>query len=176
MFKVDSKNGLSNTEAAKRLEEHGPNELEDEEETSIWEKIRESFEDLLARILLLAATISFLIAFFSDQEEGIGAYVEPFVILLILVINAVVAIYQDMDAESALDALKKMQACQCKVLRNGTWQNMNSEELVPGDIVKIVTGSNIPADMRLIEMESMSLQVEEAPLTGESVSVNKQVE
>ena len=112
---------------------------------------------MLARILLLAAFISFAIAFFSENDEGIGAYVEPFVILLILVLNAIVAIYQDMDAESALDALKKMQTTQCKVLRNGTWQNMDSESLVPGDIVKIVTGSNVPADMRLLELESISL-------------------
>jgi magnesium-transporting ATPase (P-type) len=68
---------------------------------------------LLARILLLAAFISFLIALFDDKDDGIGAYVEPFVILLILVLNSIVAIYQDMDAESALDALKKMSTCDC---------------------------------------------------------------
>jgi magnesium-transporting ATPase (P-type) len=89
---------------------HGPNELEAEEEKSLWEKIKENFEDLLARILLLAATISFIIALTGDGDEGIAAYVEPFVILLILVLNAMVAIYQDGDAESALEALKNMQA------------------------------------------------------------------
>lgn len=68
---------------------------------------------MLARILLLAAFISFLIALFDDKDDGIGAYVEPFVILLILVLNSIVAIYQDMDAESALDALKKMSTCDC---------------------------------------------------------------
>ena len=76
---------------------------------------------MLARILLLAATISFIIAITGDGEEGIAAYVEPFVILLILVLNALVAIYQDKDAENALDALKKMQAVECQVLRNGEW-------------------------------------------------------
>lgn len=100
------------------MEKFGSNELDEEDEESLWEKIKEQFEDLLARILLLAATISFIIAISGDGEEGIAAYVEPFVILLILVLNALVAIYQDKDAESALDALKKMQALECLVKRN----------------------------------------------------------
>lgn len=75
------------------MRDHGPNELEKEEETPLWDKIKEQFEDKLARILLVAATISFLIAVFSDKDEGIAGYVEPFVILLILVLNAIVAIY-----------------------------------------------------------------------------------
>ena len=100
---------------------YGPNELDKEEEDSLWDKIKEQFEDLLARILLVAATISFLIAVTSDGDEGIAAYVEPFVILLILVLNAMIAIYQDGDAESALEALKDMQATKCLVTRNGKW-------------------------------------------------------
>jgi len=112
-FGSNIESGLTEAEATKRLLKHGKNELEKEEEESIWDKIKESFEDLLARILLLAATISFIIAITGDGEEGIGAYVEPFVILLILVLNALVAIYQDMDAESALEALKDMQAQDC---------------------------------------------------------------
>jgi len=128
---------------------------------------------LLARILLLAATISFIIAITGDGEEGIAAYVEPFVILLILVLNALIAIYQDKDAENALDALKKMQSLECQVKRNGVWKLMDSKDLVPGDIVRVKMGDNIPADIRLIELNSVSLQVEEAPLTGESVSVQK---
>jgi|TARA_B110000305_G_C19449691_1_gene647125 magnesium-transporting ATPase (P-type) len=99
---------LSSAEFKKRIAQYGTNELDDEEETSLWDKIKEQFEDLLARILLLAATISFIIALLGDGEEGLAAYVEPFVILLILVLNAMVAIYQDNDADSALDALKNM--------------------------------------------------------------------
>lgn len=175
-FESDSTKGLSDATATKRLAEYGLNELEEEEEESLWEKIKEQFEDLLARILLLAATISFIIAITGDGEEGIAAYVEPFVILLILVLNALVAIYQDKDAENALDALKKMQALACEVLRNGKWQLMDSKKLVPGDVVRVKMGDNIPADIRLINMNSVSFQVEEAPLTGESVSVQKQVD
>ena len=107
-LKVDRSRGLSQREVDERVKEHGTNELDAEEEESLWEKIKEQFEDLLARILLLAATISFIIALTGDGEEGLAAYVEPFVILLILVLNAMVAIYQDADADSALEALKNM--------------------------------------------------------------------
>ena len=107
-LKTDSLKGLSTSEAEKRQKEYGLNEFDEEEETSLWERIKEQFEDLLARILLLAATISFVIAITGDGEEGLAAYVEPFVILLILVLNALVAIYQDADADSALDALKNL--------------------------------------------------------------------
>jgi magnesium-transporting ATPase (P-type) len=87
--------GLSKFSVEQRVIKYGKNELDEEEGTSLWERIKEQFEDLLARILLVAATISFIIAITGDGEEGIAAYVEPFVILLILVLNALVAIYQD---------------------------------------------------------------------------------
>lgn len=172
----DLNSGLTSDEAKQRSEKYGLNELEKEEETSLWERIKEQFEDLLARILLLAATISLVIALTGDGEEGLAAYVEPFVILLILVLNALVAIYQDMDADSALDALKDMQAAECQVKRNGKWKTIEAKFLVPGDIVKVSIGSNVPADIRLTELLSCGFQVEEAPLTGESVSVHKVVD
>ena len=112
-FDTNNAQGLSSAQAKANLGKYGPNELDKEEEDSLWDKIKEQFEDLLARILLLAATISFVIAVMGDGDEGIAAYVEPFVILLILVLNAIVAIYQDDDAESALEALKDMQAVAC---------------------------------------------------------------
>ena len=121
----------------------------------------------------MAATISFVIALTDDAEDSLANFVEPFVILLILVLNAMVAIYQDQDADSALEALKNMQAQECQVRRGGQWGTMDSKKLVPGDIVKVTIGDNVPADIRLIELNSISLQVEEAPLTGESVSVQK---
>jgi Ca2+-transporting ATPase len=92
---TDFNTGLSSAEVEKRQKEHGLNELDKEEETSLWERIKEIFDDLLARILLLAAFISFVIALTGDGEEGISAYVEPFVIILILILNGLVAIYQD---------------------------------------------------------------------------------
>ena len=172
---VKAKLGLTSQEAERRTKEYGTNELDAEEGESLWEKIKEQFEDLLARILLLAATISFIIAVTGDGEEGIAAYVEPFVILLILVLNAMVAIYQDGDAESALDALKNMQATTCVCIRDGKVMKRDAKDLVPGDIVRVKMGDAVPADLRIIEMGT-TLLVEEAPLTGESVSVNKQAE
>jgi len=169
-------NGLSQEEAAKRLERYGKNSLDEEEEDSLWEKIKEQFEDTLARILLLAASISFIIAITGDGEEGIAAYVEPFVILLILILNAIVAIYQDADAESALQALKDMQATMCEVKRGGEWTQCDAVDLVPGDIVRIEAGKGVPADIRLIELNTVSLQIGEASLTGESEPVNKVIE
>jgi P-type E1-E2 ATPase len=95
------------------------------------------------------------------------------VILFILILNAVIAIWQDSNADKALEALKQMQAVECKLLRDGAWKVQDSQLLVPGDIVEIKIGDRVPADIRISSLESISLQVEEAPLTGESVSVQK---
>ena len=157
------------------MEKYGLNQLDKEEDKSLWERIKEAFEDLLVRILLLSAFISFLIALSGGEDEGLTAYVEPFVILLILLINAIIAIYQDSNADKALEALKNMQAIKCKVLRDGVWAEMDSVELVPGDVVEVNIGDCVPADLRVSKLKSISLQVEEAPLTGESVSVQKTI-
>ena len=90
---TNEKTGLTQVEAEKRLKEYGPNELDKEEEESLWEKIKEQFEDILVRILLLSAIISFVFAVTGDEEEGLTAYVEPFVILLILILNSIVSIW-----------------------------------------------------------------------------------
>lgn len=114
--------------------------------------------------------------FIGDGDEGLTAYVEPFVILLILVLNAIVAIWQDRNADSALDALKDMQAADCIVLRDVHWQTIDAKELVPGDVVQVKQGQCVPADLRVAEIQSIALQVEQAALTGESVSVQKSTE
>lgn len=101
------------------------------------------------------------------------AYIEPFVILTILIINSVIAVWQDSHADKALEALKEMQAVECRLLRDGKWTLHDSVNLVPGDIVEVRMGDRVPADLRVAELKSISLQVEEAPLTGESVSVQK---
>ena len=106
---------------------------------------------------MVAATISFLIAVTGDGDEGIAAYVEPFVILLILVLNAMIAIYQDGDAESALEALKDMQATTCQALRNSKWQEIEAKDIVPGDIIRLNAGDCVPADARILSLESVSL-------------------
>lgn len=175
-FETDLAVGLTSEEATARLEKYGANELEAKEKETLWEKIKEQFEDLLVRILLVAATISFIIALTDDKEEGIAAYVEPIVILAILIANAIIGIMQDNNADKAIDALMNMQALECKVLRDGKWKIMDSKFLVPGDVVEVHMGDKNPADIRCAELKSVSLQIEEASLTGESKSVNKQIE
>ena len=93
----------------------------------------------------------------GDGEEGITAYVEPFVILMILLINAVIAIWQDSNADKALEALKDMQAVECRLLRDGKWDKADSKLLVPGDVVEINIGDRIPADLRVAYLNPVSL-------------------
>eukprot|EP00958_Prasinococcus_capsulatus_P022261 scaffold3127_cov202-Prasinococcus_capsulatus_cf.AAC.6 len=127
--------GLTQAQVSDKLVKYGPNELELEEKKSLLELIREQFEDILVRILLLAAVVSFALTFFEEdaEAEGFTAYVEPFVILLILVINALVGIWQESNAENALDALKSMQSETAEVLRDGQWDStLPARELVPG--------------------------------------------
>ena len=120
-FETDLHKGLTSAEAKKRLDKHGSNELEKEEDKSLWERIMEQFEDTLVQILLAAATISFVIAVMGDGDEGITAFVEPFVILAILIANGIVAIWQDSNADDALEALMNLQALESEVRRDGKW-------------------------------------------------------
>merc|ERR1712226_1053958 len=141
--------------------------------------IIEQFEDLLVRILLLAACISFVLALFEDnEEEGITAFVEPLVILLILIANAIVGIWQEKNAESAIEALKEYEPEMGKVLRadRKQVQRVLAREIVPGDIVEVAVGDQIPADIRVIAINSTSMRIDQALLTGESVSAQKQTE
>ena len=98
-----------------------------------------------------------VIALTGDGEEGITAYVEPFVILLILIINGIVAIWQDSNADNALEALKDLQAQECQTLRDGSWQTVEAVQLVPGDIIRVKQGECVPADCRVAEIVSISL-------------------
>ena len=109
----------------------------------------------------------------GDGEEGITAFVEPFVILAILIANGIVAIWQDSNADDALEALKDLQALVSTVRRDGKWQEVEAKNLVPGDIVRVKQGECVPADCRIFDITSISLMVEQAALTGESVSVQK---
>eukprot|EP00331_Platyophrya_macrostoma_P034737 CAMPEP_0176439360 /NCGR_PEP_ID=MMETSP0127-20121128/19894_1 /TAXON_ID=938130 /ORGANISM="Platyophrya macrostoma, Strain WH" /LENGTH=1040 /DNA_ID=CAMNT_0017823609 /DNA_START=27 /DNA_END=3149 /DNA_ORIENTATION=- len=173
-LEANAKLGLSSDEAKARLEKYGLNELDKEEPESIWEKIKEQFEDLLVRLLLIAAIVSFAVSQFEEKEEhSVPSWVEPAVIFTILILNAVVGIYQDYNAEKALDALKELQSVDALVLRDGGWTQIKSKELVPGDIVQVSQGDKIPADMRLLEIKTTSLKVEQSALTGESQPVGK---
>ncbi len=153
--------GLSNSEAQKRFESYGANELQEAPPTSIWIKIYEQFANFVVILLLVAAVIS---AVLSD-------WIEAAAILTIVVLNAILGVVQESRAEEALAALKKMSAPDANVLRDGHRQAIPAREVVPGDIVFLEAGNFVPADVRLLE--TANLRIEEAALTGESVAVTK---
>mmetsp|Transcript_25532 Transcript_25532/g.58965 ORF Transcript_25532/g.58965 Transcript_25532/m.58965 type:complete len:1036 (+) Transcript_25532:106-3213(+) len=177
-FGVSLANGLSKAQVLSQREKFGSNELEQQESKSILALIVAQFEDLLVRILLLSAVVSFILAYFDEasSEEGWTAYVEPLVILLILIANAIVGVWQESNAEKALDALKKLQPDAATALRDGEWQRLEASELVPGDVVEVKVGDKVPADMRLIKLKTTTLRIEQSQLTGESQSVSKEME
>uniref|UniRef100_A0A8C5EQ96 Calcium-transporting ATPase n=1 Tax=Gouania willdenowi TaxID=441366 RepID=A0A8C5EQ96_GOUWI len=174
-FGVTEDTGLSPEQVKKNLDKYGFNELPAEEGKSIWELVVEQFEDLLVRILLLAACISFVLAWFEEGEESVTAFVEPFVILLILIANAVVGVWQERNAESAIEALKEYEPEMGKVYRSDrkSVQRIKAREIVPGDVVEVSVGDKVPADIRIISIKSTTLRVDQSILTGESVSVIK---
>lgn len=158
---TDLSHGLSNREAAKRLEEYGRNELEEQVKKSFVSKLIAQFADFLIIILLIAAGIS---AFVGEREDA-------FVILSIVIINAILGIYQEGKAEKSVEALQKLSAPNAKVIREGNQIILPAAEIVPGDVIVLEAGDIIPADIRLLE--SSNMKVEEASLTGESVPVEK---
>lgn len=153
--------GLTNQEVNERIKKYGYNELKEKAKETLLQKIMDQLKDFLVIILIVASVIS---AF-------VGEVADSMVIIAIVVVNAVLGVVQEGKAEKALDALKKMAAPNAKVIRNGKIEIIPARTLVPGDIVTVETGDIIPADIRIIE--SVNLKVEEASLTGESVSVDK---
>nr|AAW25406.1 unknown [Schistosoma japonicum] len=137
-FDSDPETGMSDDQVKKQTAKFGPNELPAEEAKAIWQLVLEQFDDLLVKILLLAAIISFVLALFEENEESISAFVEPLVILLILIANAVIGVWQERNAESAIEALKEYEPEIAKVFRKSHYgiQRIKARELVPGDIVE----------------------------------------
>ncbi|KMZ56023.1 Sarcoplasmic/endoplasmic reticulum calcium ATPase 1 [Zostera marina] len=174
-FRVDPASGLSDSQVAENGKFYGRNVLPQEESTPFWKLILKQFDDLLVKILIAAAIISFLLALI-DGETGLTAFVEPSVILLILAANAAVGVITETNAEKALEELQAYQAEVTTVLRNGCFSILPATELIPGDIVEVGVGCKIPADLRIIELLSNYLRVDQAILTGESCSVEKELE
>ncbi|CCL98946.1 uncharacterized protein FIBRA_00954 [Fibroporia radiculosa] len=174
-YSVDPARGLTSDLAAKHAELYGKNELPEEPPTPLWELILEQFKDQLVLILLASAVISFILALLEDSEGASwwSAFVEPLVILLILVANATVGVIQETNAETAIDALKEYSPDEAKVFRNGQISRIHASELVPGDIISVAVGDKVPADCRLLSIASTNLRIDQAILTGESVSINK---
>ncbi|PKI68180.1 hypothetical protein CRG98_011479 [Punica granatum] len=176
-YQTSRRFGLSSEEVERRQRIYGPNELEKHEGSSIWSLILDQFNDTLVRILLGAAIISFVLAWYDGEEGGemeITAFVEPLVIFLILIVNAIVGVWQENNAEKALEALKEIQSEHATVIRGGKKiPNLPAKELVPGDIVELKVGDKAPADMRVLELISSTSRLEQGSLTGESEAVNK---
>lgn len=176
-YRVKLEKGLSTYEVEKRQERYGLNELEKEKGKPLWRLVLEQFDDMLVKILLGAAFVSFVLAYLHQDEtgeSGFEAYVEPLVILWILVLNAIVGVWQESNAEKALEALKQMQGESAKVFRDGYLvPDLPAKELVPGDIVELRVGDKVPADMRVATLKSSTLRVEQSSLTGESMPVIK---
>uniref|UniRef100_A0A8C5DSU3 Calcium-transporting ATPase n=1 Tax=Gouania willdenowi TaxID=441366 RepID=A0A8C5DSU3_GOUWI len=174
-FGVNENTGLTLEQVRANLEKYGANELPAEEGKSLWELVAEQFEDLLVRILVLAAFVSFMLALFEEGEETTTAFVEPIVILLILIANAVIGVWQERNAENAIEALKEYEPEMGKVYRMNrkAVQRIKARDIVPGDIVEVAVGDKVPADIRVTSIKSTTLRVDQSILTGESVSIIK---
>ncbi|MDU4812396.1 MAG: cation-translocating P-type ATPase [Streptococcus sp.] len=161
-----SVDGLSTAQAKERLDAYGFNELDEGEKRSLLSKFIDQFKDLMIIILLVAAALSVI-------TEGMHGLTDACIILAVVVLNAAFGVYQEGQAEAAIEALKNMSSPMARVRRDGHVVEIDSRELVPGDIVLLEAGDVVPADMRLLE--AASLKIEEAALTGESVPVEKDV-
>lgn len=166
-LKTDPKSGLTSSEAHRRLEKYGPNRLHEPKKPSLFAKFIAQFSDFMVLILLMAAGISFATAII----EGTGDFIDPIMILLIVIINAVTGVIQENRAEKAIDALKKLSAPHARVIRDGKEKSILSEEVVPGDVVVVETGDILCCDARIIT--DSALQSEESSLTGEAVPSEK---
>jgi len=169
---VDPKIGLSHEEVQKRLDKYGANEFVEEKKETLLKKILHHLSEIPTMILIAAAAIAGYTAIFHPPDTLGRGWPKVVIILSIVVINVCLGIYQESKAEKALEALKKMNSFKTTVLRAGTKQIIEANQLVPGDIVEISTGDVITADARLIS--ASSLQVDEAALTGESQPVDKE--
>ncbi len=161
-----AENGISSAEAEKRLTENGKNKLDEGKKTSVFVRFLQQLADPMILVLIAAAAVSGIISFVEKELPT-----DVFIILIVVILNAVLGVLQEAKAEKALDALKEMTAATSKVLRDGKQVTVKSDELTIGDVVVLEAGDAIPADCRVIE--SNSLKCEEAALTGESVPSEK---
>ena len=161
-----SEQGLSAQEAADRLRKNGPNKLAEPEKTPLIIRFFQQMKDPMILILLVAAAVSGVLSIIKGES-----FADVIIILAVVIINAILGVYQENKAEKAIEALQEMAAATSRVLRDGKVVSVRSEELVVGDIVLLEAGDAVPADGRLIE--NASLKIEEAALTGESVPVTK---
>lgn len=163
-----SAQGLSSADADARLEKNGKNKLAEAKKDSLIKRFLAQLADPMIIILIVAAVVSAVTAAVGGDGEG---YADVIIILFVVIVNAVLGVYQESKAEKAIEALQEMSAATSKVIRDGRLIDVKSEDIVTGDIVVLEAGDSVPADCRIIE--SASMKIEEAALTGESVPVEK---
>ena len=168
----DVARGLTGAEAQRRLEQYGPNRLKAAPETPWWTRLLEQFQNVLVIILLVAVVVSMAEWLLQDPRETALPY-EAIVIMAIVILNAILGFVQEARAEKSVRALMALAAPEATVVRDGERQRVATHDIVPGDVVLIEAGDKIPADARLVNVAN--LQTNEAPLTGESVPVSKEV-
>ena len=161
--------GLSDAEAAERLQKYGENRLKEAEKISNLQRFLEALKDPMLIMLMIAAAVSAVTNYISGESMA-----EVFIIVVVVLLNAILGVIQESKAEEAIEALQSMTQPSCKVIRNGQNCTVPSTSLVPGDIVVLEAGDSVPADGRLLTANSLKL--EEAALTGESVPVNKLID
>ena len=170
-----SEHGLHSEEAAARLQQNGKNKLIEEEKRSVWQKFLDSITDPMILMLLGAALVQVIVTILESHGDfTLGSFTDVFVILAVVIINAVMSLIQENKAEAAMAALMQMTAETSRVVRDGTVISVKSEDLVVGDIVRFEAGDTVPADCRVLE--SYSLKAEEAALTGEPLAAEKLVD
>ncbi len=167
---TSAESGLSAARASELLEANGPNRLKEEEKTPLWKRFFEQMADPMVIMLIVAAIISALTGLVKGEVD----FADVIIIMFVVVVNSVLGVVQEAKSEEALEALQEMSAAQSKVMRDGKLVHLPSSELVAGDIVLLEAGDSVPADCRVLE--SASMKIEEAALTGESVPVEKHAE
>ena len=187
-LQINCTKGLSSMEVLKRLSQYGPNKLTESKGKSIMKLIFEQLDDKLVQILLAVAALSGFFSFMEMMEDTKFSslsnllldgtmwkhFIEPLVILAILLVNATVGVWQSRSAQGSMEALKKLQPSLATVLRDEKWiDGIVASTLVPGDIISFRVGDKIPADARVLTLQTSSLRVDEATLTGESLTVEK---
>lgn len=166
-LRTNVERGLNEEEVSRRIEKYGKNRLKEKKKESMFVRFIKQFNDFMIIILIIASIVSAVIAY----VEGSGDYIDSIIIIAIVIFNAIMGLVQETKAEKSLEALKKLSAPISKVRRSGKVVEVDSSEVVPGDIVILEAGNYVPADCRIIK--SSDLKIEESSLTGENAPVTK---
>ena len=169
-LKTDKRGGLAKQEVENRQKEYGKNKLKEKPKETIWVRFIKQFNDFMIIILIIASIISAGVSYMQGEND----YIDSIIIIAIVVLNAIMGVIQETKAEKSIEALQKMTPRKSKVIREGKTEEINAEDLVPGDIVILEAGNYVPADSRIIEAHN--LKIEESSLTGETEAVTKDAE